>query len=163
MKYCICMFVLPFYFARLSFLSCCLPLSSFHSFILPSFHIFIYSVLVSLFIPFSLFYFHPFIPDSFCPSFFRPLCCLYIFALPVERLFCFFYTSPHACRISVYLASCFFLSNLLILSFHVWFRFGLLLDFFIYFLVFSFPLFRLKVTVMAFSTLARITFTLFRV
>lgn len=161
MKYCICVFVLSFI---LPFCYFCLAAFPFLTFILSSFHIFIYPVLVSLFIPFSLLYFYSFSLDSFCPSFFSPLYCLYIFALPVERLFCFFHTSPHAGFLSVYQTSCFILSNLLTLSFHVWFRFGLFLAFFIYFLVVSFHLFRLQVTVVAFSTLSRITsFTEFRV
>jgi len=58
----------------------------------------------------------------------------------------------------------FLMSDLLTLSFHVWFRFGLFLAFFIFFVVFSLLLFRLKVSVVAFSTLSRFTtFTEFRI
>jgi hypothetical protein len=118
-------------------LSChfCLAAFPFLPFILASFHPFIFSS-IRFWSPFS------FLSRCFTCSLlslipFVPLSSV-LFALPVKRLFCFFYTSPHACLNSIYLASCFFLSNLLTLSFHVWFRFGLFLAFFIYFLVFFF-------------------------
>lgn len=161
MKCWISTFVLSFILSLCHFY---LAASPFIPFILSSFHPFIFPVLVSLFIPFSLPYFHSFILDSFCPSFFSPLCYLYIFALPVVRLFCFFYTSPHACFLSVYLASCFFLSYLLPLSFmHASLSIFSSLSSF-NFSFFSFLPSRLNVIVVAFSTLSRITsFTEFRV
>lgn len=124
------------YFVILSFLSHCLPLSSFHTFfILSSFDPFIFPVLVSLFISFSPLYFHSLILHSFCPAFFCPLCYLYIFALPVT---CLLFLLPlTACLLHFFVYPALFLPFFLTLSFHACFRFGLLIAFLIYFLVFS--------------------------